>query len=99
MAYLLLLHRILKPRNFFTLPEIDVLCYVAMEVFGFHLSYYLALVETESARLCFLYGKKCAMNGFLTIDTSHTRAAHLPHTTSLQRQHLHSTSYSHSCIT
>ncbi|KAF9804559.1 hypothetical protein SFRURICE_014467 [Spodoptera frugiperda] len=31
----------------------------------------LALVETDSAKLCFLYGKMCA------IDTSHTRATHL----------------------
>ncbi|KAF9805031.1 hypothetical protein SFRURICE_002528 [Spodoptera frugiperda] len=38
----------------------------------------LVLVETYSAQLCFLYGKMRAMGGFPTIDTSLTRAAHLP---------------------
>ncbi|KAF9801996.1 hypothetical protein SFRURICE_004247 [Spodoptera frugiperda] len=40
----------------------------------------LTLVETHSARLCFLYGKMRAWDGFPTIDLSHTRAVHLPRT-------------------
>ncbi|KAF9824341.1 hypothetical protein SFRURICE_003453 [Spodoptera frugiperda] len=43
----------------------------------------LALVETDSAKLCFLYGKMCAMNAFPTIDTWHTRVAHLTLTATL----------------
>ncbi|KAF9814747.1 hypothetical protein SFRURICE_014842 [Spodoptera frugiperda] len=39
----------------------------------------LAQVETELAKLYFLYGKMRAMDGFPTIDTSHTRAALLLH--------------------
>ncbi|KAF9791789.1 hypothetical protein SFRURICE_020188 [Spodoptera frugiperda] len=55
----------------------DVLCYVAVDAFGFHQSYLLihnslALVETDSAKVGFLYGKIRAMNGFPIIDTSHT---------------------------
>ncbi|KAF9800868.1 hypothetical protein SFRURICE_003203 [Spodoptera frugiperda] len=38
----------------------------------------LALVKMDSVKLCFLYGKMHAMDGFPTIDTSHTRAVHLP---------------------
>ncbi|KAF9821526.1 hypothetical protein SFRURICE_014290 [Spodoptera frugiperda] len=38
------------------------------------------LVETDSVKLCFLYDNMRAMDGFPTIDTSHTRAAHLPPT-------------------
>uniref|UniRef100_A0A2H1WIC9 SFRICE_027837 n=1 Tax=Spodoptera frugiperda TaxID=7108 RepID=A0A2H1WIC9_SPOFR len=35
---------------------------------------------------CFLYGKIRAMDGFPTIDTSHTRAADLPRTSTLRRR-------------
>uniref|UniRef100_A0A2H1VF05 SFRICE_007286 n=1 Tax=Spodoptera frugiperda TaxID=7108 RepID=A0A2H1VF05_SPOFR len=45
----------------------DVLYYVAVDA--------LALAETNSAKLCFLYGKMRAMDGYPTIDTSHTRTA------------------------
>ncbi|KAF9793953.1 hypothetical protein SFRURICE_014163 [Spodoptera frugiperda] len=38
----------------------------------------LTMVETDSAKPYFLYRKIRAMDGFLTIDTSHTRAFHLP---------------------
>uniref|UniRef100_A0A2H1VSU5 SFRICE_014745 n=1 Tax=Spodoptera frugiperda TaxID=7108 RepID=A0A2H1VSU5_SPOFR len=41
-------------------------------------NYSIALVETDSAKYVFLYGKMSAMDGFPTIDTSHTRAAYLP---------------------
>ncbi|KAF9808040.1 hypothetical protein SFRURICE_017212 [Spodoptera frugiperda] len=41
----------------------------------------LALVETDSAKLCFSYGKMRAMDTFPTINTSHTRGARLPRTT------------------
>ncbi|KAF9800966.1 hypothetical protein SFRURICE_014139 [Spodoptera frugiperda] len=34
----------------------------------------LALVETDSAKLCVLYGKMCAMVVFSTIDILHTYA-------------------------
>ncbi|KAF9814200.1 hypothetical protein SFRURICE_018100 [Spodoptera frugiperda] len=49
----------------------------------------LALVETDSAKLCF-YMKRCVlrmctMYGFATVDTSHTCAAHLPRTITLRR--------------
>ncbi|KAF9815730.1 hypothetical protein SFRURICE_009247, partial [Spodoptera frugiperda] len=40
----------------------------------------LALVETDSAKLCFLYGNMRAIDGFPTMYTSCTRAAHLPRT-------------------
>uniref|UniRef100_A0A2H1V8L3 SFRICE_017065 n=1 Tax=Spodoptera frugiperda TaxID=7108 RepID=A0A2H1V8L3_SPOFR len=40
----------------------------------------LALVETDSVKLGFLYGKVPAMNCFPTINTSHTQTAHLPRT-------------------
>ncbi|KAF9806973.1 hypothetical protein SFRURICE_010297 [Spodoptera frugiperda] len=40
----------------------------------------LVLVETNSAKLCFLCRKMRAMGGFPTINTSHTHAAHLPRT-------------------
>uniref|UniRef100_A0A2H1WQ66 SFRICE_035354 n=1 Tax=Spodoptera frugiperda TaxID=7108 RepID=A0A2H1WQ66_SPOFR len=40
----------------------------------------IALVETDSANLCFLYGMMRAMDSVPIIDTSHTRAAHLPRT-------------------
>ncbi|KAF9823381.1 hypothetical protein SFRURICE_006594 [Spodoptera frugiperda] len=39
-----------------------------------------ALVKTDSAKICFLYGKMRAVDGFPTIDTSHTRAAYLTYT-------------------
>ncbi|KAF9814534.1 hypothetical protein SFRURICE_020712 [Spodoptera frugiperda] len=62
-------------------------------------TYSLALVETESAKLCFLYRKMHAMDGFPTIDTSHTRSTQLPRTAKyFAAVHLHSTSYSHSYI-
>uniref|UniRef100_A0A2H1W5F0 SFRICE_031584 n=1 Tax=Spodoptera frugiperda TaxID=7108 RepID=A0A2H1W5F0_SPOFR len=35
----------------------------------------LALVEMDSTKLCFLYGKMRAMDGFPTIDITYTRAA------------------------
>ncbi|KAF9817134.1 hypothetical protein SFRURICE_013922 [Spodoptera frugiperda] len=57
----------------------------------------LALVETDSAKLCFLYRTVRAMDGFPTIDTSYNRAAHFSSTATLRRQ-LYSTSYSHSYI-
>ncbi|KAF9797139.1 hypothetical protein SFRURICE_019624 [Spodoptera frugiperda] len=40
----------------------------------------LALVATDSAKLCSLYGKIRAMDSFPTIDILHTRGAHLPRT-------------------
>ncbi|KAF9806621.1 hypothetical protein SFRURICE_012158, partial [Spodoptera frugiperda] len=40
---------------------------------------YLALVETDSAKLSFLYRKTRDLDDFPTIDTSHTRAVHIPH--------------------
>ncbi|KAF9798978.1 hypothetical protein SFRURICE_011617 [Spodoptera frugiperda] len=52
----------------------------------------LALVETDSVKLCFFFYMErcvlwiCAMDGFLTIDTSYTRAAYLPHTATLRHQ-------------
>ncbi|KAF9797263.1 hypothetical protein SFRURICE_006245 [Spodoptera frugiperda] len=68
---------------------IDVLCYVAVDAFGFHLSYLLALVETGSTKTCLLYGKMRTLDasygcglwtkyGFPTIGTLLTRTAHLP---------------------
>ncbi|KAF9796862.1 hypothetical protein SFRURICE_015844, partial [Spodoptera frugiperda] len=42
--------------------------------------YSLALVKTDSDRLCFFYGKMRTVDGFSTIETSHTRAAHLTRT-------------------
>ncbi|KAF9791382.1 hypothetical protein SFRURICE_014094, partial [Spodoptera frugiperda] len=58
-----------------------VLCYVAMDVFGFHQSYsiysYVFYME-----ICVLW--RSAMDSFPTIDISHTRAAHLPCTATLQ---------------
>ncbi|KAF9802514.1 hypothetical protein SFRURICE_013701 [Spodoptera frugiperda] len=45
----------------------------------------LALDETDSATLCFLYGKMRAMDGFPTNNTSHTGATHLLRTVILQR--------------
>ncbi|KAF9794701.1 hypothetical protein SFRURICE_019579 [Spodoptera frugiperda] len=73
----------------------DVLNYVTVNVFCFHPSYSLAhslaLVETDSAKLCFYMQKSvlwmCAMDGFPTIDTSNTRAAYLPRIATL-RQHI-----------
>ncbi|KAF9812280.1 hypothetical protein SFRURICE_012832 [Spodoptera frugiperda] len=38
----------------------------------------LALMETDSGKLCFLFAKMRAMDGVPTIDTSHIRAAHIP---------------------
>ncbi|KAF9795789.1 hypothetical protein SFRURICE_013795 [Spodoptera frugiperda] len=63
-----------------------MLCYVAMDAFGFHHSYSLvnislALVETDSSKLYAFYRfvlRMSAMDGFPTIDISYTRAAHLP---------------------
>uniref|UniRef100_A0A2H1WPP4 SFRICE_019499 n=1 Tax=Spodoptera frugiperda TaxID=7108 RepID=A0A2H1WPP4_SPOFR len=51
----------------------DVLCYVAVNAFGFHQYLY-------NIHLCVLW--MCAMDGFPTIDTLHTRtrAAHLSRT-------------------
>ncbi|KAF9794049.1 hypothetical protein SFRURICE_001517 [Spodoptera frugiperda] len=46
----------------------------------FNCTHSIALVETNSAKLSFLYGKMCPMDGFPTIDTLHTRAAHLSRT-------------------
>ncbi|KAF9796916.1 hypothetical protein SFRURICE_016584 [Spodoptera frugiperda] len=43
-------------------------------------TYSLALVETDSVKIGFLYGKMRDIDGFPTIDTSHTRFAHLPFT-------------------
>uniref|UniRef100_A0A2H1VXM5 SFRICE_030304 n=1 Tax=Spodoptera frugiperda TaxID=7108 RepID=A0A2H1VXM5_SPOFR len=43
----------------------------------------LTLAETDSAKLCFLFPKMRALNGFPAINTSHTRAAHLPRTATL----------------
>ncbi|KAF9822785.1 hypothetical protein SFRURICE_019475, partial [Spodoptera frugiperda] len=37
----------------------------------------LVLLETDMAKLCF-YMERCIVDGFPTIDTSHTRAAYLP---------------------
>ncbi|KAF9797340.1 hypothetical protein SFRURICE_006322 [Spodoptera frugiperda] len=38
----------------------------------------LRMVETDSAKLCFLYGMMRDMDVFPTIDISHSRAVHLP---------------------
>lgn len=46
----------------------------------------LALVETDSVKLCFLYAKMRAMDGFATMETSHTRATHLPRTATLRQR-------------
>ncbi|KAF9796142.1 hypothetical protein SFRURICE_013606 [Spodoptera frugiperda] len=46
----------------------------------------LALVETDSTKLCFIYGKMCAIDGFPTIDISHTGAAPLLRTATLRRR-------------
>ncbi|KAF9806844.1 hypothetical protein SFRURICE_008544 [Spodoptera frugiperda] len=44
---------------------LDVLCYVAVDAFGFHQSYRLALVETNSAKLTmFLYRKMRATDAY-----------------------------------
>ncbi|KAF9794473.1 hypothetical protein SFRURICE_003175 [Spodoptera frugiperda] len=55
--------------------------YVAMDAFRFHYliifigTQSLVPVKTDSVKLCFLYGKICAIDRFPTIDTSHNRAA------------------------
>ncbi|KAF9803918.1 hypothetical protein SFRURICE_000456, partial [Spodoptera frugiperda] len=66
----------------------DSLCYIARDTFGFLIIFVntnsLTLVETDSAKLCFLYGNMgamCANDAFPTIDKSHTRVTHLPRTT------------------
>ncbi|KAF9812957.1 hypothetical protein SFRURICE_016027 [Spodoptera frugiperda] len=46
---------------------------------------FLARLETDSAKLCILYEKMRAINGFAIIDKSHTRAMHLPRTFTLRR--------------
>ncbi|KAF9823541.1 hypothetical protein SFRURICE_011394 [Spodoptera frugiperda] len=38
----------------------------------------IALVETDSDKLCFSYGKMCAMDDFPIIDTLYTQVTHLP---------------------
>ncbi|KAF9824339.1 hypothetical protein SFRURICE_011653, partial [Spodoptera frugiperda] len=49
----------------------DVLCYVGVSAFGFYqlYSHSLALVETESAKLCFLYRRLRAMEPFFNGGT------------------------------
>ncbi|KAF9800696.1 hypothetical protein SFRURICE_015350 [Spodoptera frugiperda] len=56
----------------------------------------LAMLETDSVKLCF-YKERCviflfAMDGSRTIDTSHTRAAHLPHASYKSTWSTHATS-------
>ncbi|KAF9823680.1 hypothetical protein SFRURICE_013161 [Spodoptera frugiperda] len=46
----------------------------------------LALLETDPAKLCFIHGKIRAMGGFHTINTWHTRPAHLLRTAILRRR-------------
>uniref|UniRef100_A0A2H1VY73 SFRICE_015906 n=1 Tax=Spodoptera frugiperda TaxID=7108 RepID=A0A2H1VY73_SPOFR len=57
----------------------DVLCYVAVDAFGFHQSYSLIYITKQwwkRTQLSYIH----AMDGFPTIDISYTRAAHLPST-------------------
>ncbi|KAF9795698.1 hypothetical protein SFRURICE_018264 [Spodoptera frugiperda] len=50
-----------------------LLCYVAVDAFGFHLSYSLLSTGGNGLRIAmFYYGKMRAMDGLLTIDKSHT---------------------------
>ncbi|KAF9797873.1 hypothetical protein SFRURICE_001476 [Spodoptera frugiperda] len=67
--------------HYLSIYEIDVLCYIAVYRFGkvIH-THSVTLVEMDSTKQCFLFGKMLAMDGFPTIDTSYTRTAHLPRT-------------------
>ncbi|KAF9824802.1 hypothetical protein SFRURICE_019849, partial [Spodoptera frugiperda] len=62
----------------------DLLCYVAVDVFGYHHSYSLVHIAKhwwKWVQLRYI----CAMDSFPTIDTSHIRVAHLPRTATLRR--------------
>ncbi|KAF9798459.1 hypothetical protein SFRURICE_012487, partial [Spodoptera frugiperda] len=67
--------------------------YVWLPLIIFIGTHRLALVETGSTKICFLYGKMRAMDGFPTIDTSHTRVAHLPRASTLRRNLIQGSSY------
>ncbi|KAF9801786.1 hypothetical protein SFRURICE_014940 [Spodoptera frugiperda] len=62
------------------IPEPATRCMEASHPVATPSTIHLALVETDSTKLCFLYVKMRAMDGFPTTETSLTQAAHLPRT-------------------
>ncbi|KAF9789041.1 hypothetical protein SFRURICE_005643 [Spodoptera frugiperda] len=68
------------------LNRLDDAVYIIRCVWHLPISYSLALVEINSVKFCFSYGKMRAMDAFPTINTSHTRVRHLLRTAT----HLHS---------